>query len=80
MNIFIFLLFASVYSKSSEKYTSKFDSIDFDVAVRNERLVNAHFNCLMNGKHCTPDAELLRRKFFTQLKKFVAKNSLDELK
>ncbi|XP_044744966.1 allergen Tha p 1-like [Coccinella septempunctata] len=61
MYVLVFFLFTSVYSTNVEKYTSKFNSVDLNVAVRNERLVNAHFNCLMKGLKCTPDGELLRR-------------------
>lgn len=49
-----------------EKYTDQFDGIDIDEILANERLSNGYFNCLKNGKKCTPDGKLLRGKTFFQ--------------
>ncbi|XP_072942439.1 allergen Tha p 1-like [Epargyreus clarus] len=45
---------------AGEKYTSKYDNIDLDELMQNERLFNAHVNCLLDMGKCTPEAKELK--------------------
>lgn len=46
----------------ADTYSSKFENIDIDGIIKNERLLQNHFNCLLEGKGCTPEAEELKSK------------------
>ncbi|RZF35331.1 hypothetical protein LSTR_LSTR003771 [Laodelphax striatellus] len=41
------------------QYTTKYDNINLDEILSNERLFKSYFSCLMGGK-CTPDGQMLR--------------------
>ncbi|XP_044757248.1 ejaculatory bulb-specific protein 3-like [Coccinella septempunctata] len=41
--------------------TSKFGNVDIDAILQNDRLLQNHFNCLIDGKGCTPEGEELRK-------------------
>lgn len=45
-----------------DTYSSKFENIDIDGLIKNERLLQNHYNCLLEGKGCTPEAEELKSK------------------
>ncbi|XP_060530993.1 ejaculatory bulb-specific protein 3-like [Cylas formicarius] len=58
----IFLLTALICSVTAdEKYTTKYDNVDFDEIVRSERLLQNYVNCLMDRGPCAPDAAELKR-------------------
>lgn len=42
------------------KYDSRYDNIDVDAILKNERLMRAYIKCLMNEGPCTPDCQLLK--------------------
>jgi hypothetical protein len=54
------LALAAVCS-AQEKYTTKFDNVDVDQILRNERLLKPYINCLLKDTNCTPDARELKR-------------------
>nr|AGZ04911.1 chemosensory protein 1 [Sogatella furcifera] len=41
------------------QYTTKYDKINLDEILNNDRLFKSYFGCLMGGK-CTPDGQTLR--------------------
>lgn len=45
-----------------EKYTTKYDNVDIDEILNNDRLVNNYFKCLMHNGKCTPEGEEIKRK------------------
>lgn len=49
----------------AERYTSKFDNIDLDAVLRNERLSRKYVDCLLakTDEGCTADAKLLKREY-----------------
>ncbi|KAF7283891.1 hypothetical protein GWI33_022723 [Rhynchophorus ferrugineus] len=55
------LLFFSFTNGFTEKYTSKFDSIDIDEILNNERLLKNYMNCLMERGPCTTEGSDLKR-------------------
>ncbi|KAL3289147.1 hypothetical protein HHI36_003584 [Cryptolaemus montrouzieri] len=40
---------------------TKFKNMDIDEILRNDRLIQHYFKCLMDGKPCTPEGEELRK-------------------
>nr|AWW17232.1 chemosensory protein 8 [Riptortus pedestris] len=42
-------------------YTTKYDSVNLDEVLSNERLYKNYFNCLANKGKCTPDAAELKK-------------------
>nr|AGZ04931.1 chemosensory protein 3 [Laodelphax striatellus] len=52
-------LLGLVIAVSAEKYTTKYDHINVEEILNNERLFNSYYKCLMGGK-CTPDGLELR--------------------
>ncbi|KAK9500493.1 hypothetical protein O3M35_001748 [Rhynocoris fuscipes] len=51
-------IIATCYADSS--YTTKYDNIDLDEILNNERVYQKYFNCLTNKGRCTPDAKELK--------------------
>ncbi|CAB3370581.1 ejaculatory bulb-specific protein 3-like [Cloeon dipterum] len=51
---------AAPQTKTADKYTEKFDTVDIDQILASERLVNNYFNCLMERGPCTPEGTELR--------------------
>nr|ATU82756.1 secreted Insect pheromone binding family protein [Pristhesancus plagipennis] len=43
-------------------YTTKYDNIDLDEILTNERVYKKYFDCLTNKGKCTPDAKELKDK------------------
>lgn len=46
-----------------DHYTTKYDNVDLDEIVKNERLLRAYVDCLLGTKKCTKDGEELKSKF-----------------
>lgn len=53
--------FAIVYA--DDKYTTKFDNVNIDGILENERLMNNYVNCFKGIGTCTPDASEIKRKY-----------------
>ncbi|XP_044744969.1 ejaculatory bulb-specific protein 3-like [Coccinella septempunctata] len=53
----IFICAVAVWAE--EKYTTKFGNIDLDELLKNDRLLNAYYKCLLDGTGCTPEGEEL---------------------
>lgn len=63
--VFVFVVaLCGVLAAPENKYTTKYDSVDIDQILRNERLFNKYVKCLLEEVGCTPDANELRSKFF----------------
>ncbi|KAK9877401.1 hypothetical protein WA026_018517 [Henosepilachna vigintioctopunctata] len=54
-------LFCASSVLGDEKYSSKYNKIDVQEIMKNERLLNAFLKCLIEGKGCTPEAEELKK-------------------
>lgn len=46
-----------------EVYTTKFDDVDVDAIINNDRLLNGYVGCLLDRNPCTPDAAELKSKY-----------------
>jgi len=45
------------------KYTTKYDNVNIDNILNNDRLVASYFKCLMETGKCTPEGEEIKRKY-----------------
>lgn len=45
---------------AGEKYTTKYDNVDLDQILRNDRLFNNYYNCLLDKGKCSPDGQELK--------------------
>ncbi|CAH2089570.1 unnamed protein product [Euphydryas editha] len=56
------VLFCYVYQYNCENstYTTKYDGIDLDEILRNDRLLAGYVNCLLDKGLCTPDGKELK--------------------
>jgi len=48
---------------AEEMYTTKFDNVDVDAIISNDRLLNGYVGCLLDKNPCTPDAAELKSKY-----------------
>lgn len=62
LNLSLLVLFAIVLARPSDKYTTKYDNIDLDEILSNDRLLKNYFDCIMDRGKCTPDGQELRSK------------------
>lgn len=54
---------AVVCALPQNKYTTKFDNVNLDAILRNDRLLNNYFRCLMDQGSCTPDGDELKSEY-----------------
>nr|ATU82519.1 venom POBP 2 [Lethocerus distinctifemur] len=46
---------------AQEKYTTKYDNVNIDEILTNDRLYQKYYSCLANKGKCTPDGEELKK-------------------
>ncbi|XP_062138184.1 putative odorant-binding protein A10 [Drosophila sulfurigaster albostrigata] len=51
---------AALMDATGEAYDSKFDNVDLDEILNQERLLNNYIKCLENAGPCTADAKMLK--------------------
>ncbi|CAH1988482.1 unnamed protein product [Acanthoscelides obtectus] len=51
----------TVYARPDEKYTTKYDNIDLDSILKNDRLLRNYVDCLLGKRKCTNDGEELKK-------------------
>lgn len=49
---------------NDEKFTTKYDNMNLDEVLKNDRLINKYVQCVMETGSCTPDGELLKGECF----------------
>lgn len=70
MKVLLCLFFVAICAVASEKptdddhYTTKYDNVDLDSIIKNDRLLRAYVDCLLGSKNCTKDGEELKSKFY----------------
>nr|XP_023025546.1 ejaculatory bulb-specific protein 3-like [Leptinotarsa decemlineata] len=57
--LFTFCVF--VNARPDEKYTTKYDNVDLDAIIKNDRLLRNYVDCLLSKKNCTKDGEELKK-------------------
>jgi hypothetical protein len=53
--------------RADTKYTSKYDGINIEAILKNDRLVNMYFQCIMDTGMCTPEGDLLKSECFVSI-------------
>ncbi|CAH1116675.1 unnamed protein product [Phaedon cochleariae] len=67
---------ASVNARpENSKYTTKYDNVDLDAIIKNDRLLRNYVDCLLGKKKCTKDGEELKGILPDALKNKCAKCS-----
>lgn len=49
---------------ADDTYTTKYDGVDIDNILKNDRLLTSYFNCIMDKGKCSPDGTELKSKYF----------------
>ncbi|EDW92640.1 ejaculatory bulb-specific protein 3 [Drosophila yakuba] len=58
----VFCVFAGLAAAASQQqYTSKFDNVNVDEVLNNNRVLNHYLKCLMEKGPCTPEGRELKR-------------------
>nr|AXU25085.1 chemosensory protein 6 [Cyrtorhinus lividipennis] len=70
MKLFAFavLLVCAVFVTGQESYPDRYDNIDVDEILSNQRLYQKYFDCVMGKGKCTPDGAELKDKIPEALK------------
>uniref|UniRef100_A0A8D8RHE7 Ejaculatory bulb-specific protein 3 n=1 Tax=Cacopsylla melanoneura TaxID=428564 RepID=A0A8D8RHE7_9HEMI len=53
---------------SSPAYSTKYDNVNLDEILSNDRLFNGYYNCLMDSGACSPDGAELKKSLPDALK------------
>ncbi|KAG5883700.1 hypothetical protein JTB14_007419 [Gonioctena quinquepunctata] len=64
-----------VSGRPEDGYSHKFDNVDLDAIVKNERLLRNYVDCLLGKKKCTKDGEELKKVLPDALKSKCSKCS-----
>ncbi|XP_056639217.1 ejaculatory bulb-specific protein 3-like [Diorhabda carinulata] len=77
LTFFTCVIFAVVVVsvKTEEKYTTKYDNINIDEIINNDRLLRSYVDCLLGTKPCTKDGEELKKVLKEALETKCAKCS-----
>ncbi|KAJ8928809.1 hypothetical protein NQ314_018575, partial [Rhamnusium bicolor] len=59
--LFVVVLCGIAYARPDEKYTTKYDNVDLDEIIKNDRLMRNYVDCLLGTKKCTKDGEELKK-------------------
>lgn len=63
--VFVLLFTYTVFAdEETKKYTTKYDNIDLEDLVQNDRLLRNYVDCLLDQGSCTPDGMELKRECF----------------
>nr|SAJ59003.1 putative chemosensory protein [Triatoma brasiliensis] len=73
--IAFFCLFVLVCTYAASTYTTKYDNIDVEEILNNDRLYKKYYDCLANKANCTPDGKELKDILPDALKTQCAKCS-----
>lgn len=59
---FLVLAVSAKPAEKAGKYTTKYDNIDIEEILHNDRLFNNYYSCLLGTGKCTPDGAELKGK------------------
>lgn len=60
--VLFFGLCGLAYCRPEEKYTTKYDNVNLDDIIRNDRLMKNYLDCVLEKRKCTKDGEELKSK------------------
>ena len=77
MRVFVacVVLAVVVCARPQNKYTTKYDNIDLDEIIKNDRLMKNYVNCLLDKGNCSPDGAELKKVLPDALKSECSKCS-----
>nr|QRI42715.1 chemosensory protein 20 [Agrilus planipennis] len=63
MKVFLLLtaLLVVALAAAEDKYTNKYDNIDLDEILNNDRLISGYLRCLLDKGRCTPEGKELKK-------------------
>lgn len=62
----IFIIYLALTCKAAEQqYTNKYDNIDIDKILGNERVLTQYYKCLMGEGACTNEGRELKRTYLS---------------
>lgn len=64
MIVSFFVAVLTMVHTAPSEYGSKFDNVNLDDILNNDRLFNNYFKCLMETGKCTPEGEELKSEYF----------------
>lgn len=73
-------VFGNDVPESTTTYNTKYDAIDLNDLLKNDRLRRNYVNCLMNEGPCTPDGQELKSNAKTPPTRIIILSSLPKLK
>lgn len=65
--ILVLVLSASLMDVSfgqKRPYTTRFDNVDIEMVIKNERLLKNYIGCMLDRNSCTSDASEMKSRFF----------------
>lgn len=65
VSVLVLITVASCNVSENKTYTTKYDNVDIQEVIKNERLLKNYVDCLLEKGHCTPDGLELRSEFYT---------------
>ena len=57
---FLFVAAIGIVANGEKQYTNKFDNVDVDNVLSNNRILNNYIKCLMEKGPCTPEGRELK--------------------
>jgi len=65
--LFAAVLLGTAYAAPPSKYSSKYDHVNVDAILSNERVLTQYINCMLDKGPCTAEGREFRRKllFYT---------------
>lgn len=52
-----------VVAIEAQQYTTKYDNVDLEQILRNDRLLRNYVNCLLDKGKCSPDGQELKSEY-----------------
>lgn len=65
INLTLLVILIAVVSCDEDKYTTKYDNIDLDSILQNDRLVKNYVDCFLERGKCTKEGSILKCKFIS---------------
>lgn len=62
--VYILALIVLASAADNKNYSTKYDGIDVDRILSNDRVLTSYIKCAMEEGPCTPDGRELKSKYF----------------
>ncbi|CAG9763970.1 unnamed protein product [Ceutorhynchus assimilis] len=71
----LFVAIIALALAEEEKYTTKYDNVNIDQIIQNDRLMRSYVDCCLGKKKCTKDGEELKKHLSEAIQTSCAKCS-----